>query len=152
MKVGGKRFPRRGNRRRPPKAACGAPLKAELLPPSPRLPLSPRQQAAQSAIRSLLRRADKHGLRLKFKPVICISCLSIRLSQKLTLLQGRIIREIMRSKGTRFCSAASDQKARLSSRGGTAKRFSSRKPPQATYGGLRPCGSASEPQVLPFAR
>ncbi len=33
MKVGGKRFPRRGNRRRPPKAACGAPLSAELLPP-----------------------------------------------------------------------------------------------------------------------
>ena len=124
----GKRFPQRGNRRRPPSAACGATLKRSFCHPH-------RAVHYRRAYRLHIRRYEacfgEHGFRY-----VDISRI-VRISSEPYLIS---------SKGK--AHFGSDQKARLSSRGGTAKRFSFRKPPQAC--GLRHRGLASRTAGFAF--
>ena len=118
MKVGGKRFPRRGNRRRPPKAACGAPLKRSFCHPT-----------ALPFIAALGYRTSG-DTKLASESIAFFNCYlkqKIQVSSASKIAQDFAKTYCLRLSVSRF---RSDQKARLSSKGGTAKRFSFRKPSQ----------------------
>ena len=110
--VGGKRFPRRGNRRR--WSFC-----------------HPRRACLYRRAKGLNKSGDTK--------------LGFGEPTKVTKHQKNIVFS------ARQVSFRSDQKARLSSRGRTAKRFPSREPPQGACGALRHRASASRTAGFAFS-
>ena len=121
-RVGGKRFLRRGNRRRPPRRSAALRFQRSFCHPT-----------ALPSIAALRYRNSSGDTKLASESIAS----AVLVWRRKYALHLKARRHITLRKAYTFCyrqgSLWSDQKARLSSDFGTAKRFSSRKPPQAEY-------------------